>query len=493
MTTINQTRSIYYYNGSHTFTLNFDYLDPSHIKVDVNGFNAQFDIVGEGLINVYPISEWKQGDKVIIYRETPIVGASHRYKNGDMITETTLNSNLDQVRYVVEELYTIIDDAPIPNASGDIDYKNIRLINAGQPVDPNDVATKQYVDNVIPNYVNSAKHYAQEALQHKEAVEAFAQSVTQKYSEILTIKDDLLQLHSESEHNLKLIERIEGDIGDIHKEIGDLNISLNDAVALVRRYLSAPYNEEVEDGTYSIKHWMHILLEIMAHEQRIGIGAVVRFYGLKYNDEATSFYNTLLANGYLIADGSIVKRRDYPDLWDTVKGIAIPQSLWHEKGAGKLDPVVYYGDGDGIDTFCVPDTRGVFERNYQRFWTRDMSRYGKSDELEYVPDMIRNFDGRITIANFTISDMLKDYDHSVLTLGKATDLLDYPVMPNTHSSVTPQAVDLKFDLSKATPSVAGPETAPKNVPVLSCIKAKTSPWSSSLLRNMAASVTKTTT
>lgn len=489
MTTYNPTQSIFYYNGNDTFTVPFDYLDASHITVKTNGEDATFNVISKGRIRVYPASAWKQGDKITISRETPIIGANHRYKNGDMITETTLNNNLDQVRFVVEEVYTKIENSPIPNESGEIDYKDIRLINAGQPENPNDVATKQYVDNMIPDYVGSAKTYAEEALRHKEAVEIFAQGVTQKYQEIITIKDEFLRLHSETEDNLNQIEGIHVDIGDIQRKIVDLNTDLTEAVSLVRRYLNAPFGEEVENGTYSVKHHIHVMREVVSAVQKIGIGTVVRFYGVKIEDENSPFYNILQDSGYLLADGSVVKRSDYPDLWNVVKDIAIPQAIWHEKGAGKLDPVVYYGDGDGINTFCLPDTRGVFERNYQHYWTRDMTRYGESDALKYVPDKIRRFDGRITIANFSVSDMFRDYDDSVIHLGKATDLLKYAVMPNTGSGVTPQAVDLKFNLDNVVPPVVGPETTPKNVPVLSCIKARVSPSINNLLFYMADQVT----
>lgn len=82
------------------------------------------------------------------------------YENGDIINDSNLNTAQKQalmlVHQVLDGRFTAIDN--------DIDLGGHRITNSADPVDPTDLATKQYVDVTIPANVAAAEAAAASAI-----------------------------------------------------------------------------------------------------------------------------------------------------------------------------------------------------------------------------------------------------------------------------------------------------------------------------------------
>lgn len=157
-------------------TLGFPYLDASHIIVTVDGvlstdwYFATPDIIR---FNTAPAD----GELVLAARSTSQATRLVDWESGSAIIEEDLDNDSLQAFYMAQEaLDRANDQIAIDIASGAFDAQLIRLINLLDPVDPNDAATKEYVDNLIYPILN-AYDDAVQALAVAEAALALAQSL----------------------------------------------------------------------------------------------------------------------------------------------------------------------------------------------------------------------------------------------------------------------------------------------------------------------------
>lgn len=88
--------------------------------------------------------------------------------------------------------------------------------------------------------------------------------------------------------------------------------------------------------------------------------------------------------GYIIANGAELSRKDFSNLynWALANDLVINQSEIPSTAHG------FYGTGDGLTTFTIPDLRGVFKRNSDLSSNR-----GGTDIGEYQPDGLPNIEG----------------------------------------------------------------------------------------------------
>lgn len=110
----------------------------------------------------------------------------------------------------------------------------------------------------------------------------------------------------------------------------------------------------------------------------MGVGAVV--------------YSHVVMPGHIKADGSLLKRADYPRLFKFANGfnLLLPEAEWAQDMHGM------YGMGDGVETFRVPDLRGQFLRSLDCGAGIDEDRVLGSRQ----GDAIRNITGEVNAAAF---------------------------------------------------------------------------------------------
>lgn len=156
-----------FYNGDGSttnFGTLFNYIDPSHIVVTVDGVTqdqgTDYEVVNEAIVfTTAPPS----GDEVRIRRVTPRQYSARAvdFKSFGSITETEMDLNQKQVWYLIQEALEEDDGGDInPNAeylqwdstagvwTATRGGSNQRISNVDSPDTATDAATKDYVDNI---------------------------------------------------------------------------------------------------------------------------------------------------------------------------------------------------------------------------------------------------------------------------------------------------------------------------------------------------------
>jgi hypothetical protein len=156
-----------FYNGDGSttnFGTLFNYIDPSHITVTVDGVaqdqGTDYEVVNEAIVfTTAPPS----GDEVRIRRVTPRQYSARAvdFKSFGAITETEMDLNQKQVWYLIQEALEEDDGGDInPNAeylqwdaaagvwTATRGGSNQRISNVESPDTADDAATKDYVDNI---------------------------------------------------------------------------------------------------------------------------------------------------------------------------------------------------------------------------------------------------------------------------------------------------------------------------------------------------------
>lgn len=138
------------------FTFTFPYLNQLHVKASINGtLTTAFTFFSTNVLrfSVAPAA----GATVFIFRETPADALEAIIQPGGPLPVVGLNQNFLQGLYYTQEAPTLayIDaaDALKVSKSGDTMSGNLamtgnRIINVGDPVNLQDVATKNWTSNL---------------------------------------------------------------------------------------------------------------------------------------------------------------------------------------------------------------------------------------------------------------------------------------------------------------------------------------------------------
>lgn len=124
------------------------YINKSHIHAYVDGVEVGFAWLTSATIQL--TSAPPGGSVVVIQRKTDISYKAGEYKDGSLADVGTLTKIQEQLLYATQEAYdnlTAFQVNPITNTA---DADNRRIINVATPEDPQDAATKAWVE-ALPN------------------------------------------------------------------------------------------------------------------------------------------------------------------------------------------------------------------------------------------------------------------------------------------------------------------------------------------------------
>ena len=157
--------------------------------------------------------------------------------------------------------------------------------------------------------------------------------------------------------------------------------------------------------------------------------------------------------GYIIANGAELSRKDFSNLynWALANDLVITQSEIPSTAHG------FYGTGDGLTTFTIPDLRGVFKRNSDLSSNR-----GGADIGEYQPDGLPNITG-------TLSNLSSRSSGSFPTTGAFYVKKDFA---NSYGGAsTWNSPQIGIDASRSNPIYGASEyVQPKSVSILPILK-----------------------
>lgn len=162
-------------------------------------------------------------------------------------------------------------------------------------------------------------------------------------------------------------------------------------------------------------------------------------------------YGHFVLPGYVKADGQLLKREDYAELYACAveNNLVLPESDWSNGMQGM------YGDGDGSTTFRMPDLRGQFLRALDDGVDIDANRALGSVQ----GDAIRNITGKLGGVRTTSSKTLSDY---------GSFYYKYEYAPAGSGQGNNVAYLEGFDASLVVPTAE--ENRPKNIALIAQIK-----------------------
>lgn len=177
------------------------------------------------------------------------------------------------------------------------------------------------------------------------------------------------------------------------------------------------------------------------------------------NPVGTVIYAHILQPGYVKANGQLLSRRDYPDLYKyaSENSLVLNEADWANEMQGM------FAEGDGVNTFRVSDLRGQFLRGLDDGAGVDMGRVLGSAQ----DDAIRNIMGEVKSSN---------NDPAWIFLGDAVGANGSFEIVNPGSKMginrtSTQAYGcdaFNFDASRVVPTAE--ENRPKNIALIAQIK-----------------------
>ena len=137
--------------GQTDFEFTFPYLEDEHVKVEINGVaTTAFTIVTSPSTKIVLDTGATTGEIVRVQRVSAPDENLVDFQNGSVLTESELDRAYLHNRYLAEESAEQ-NDVSMRLKAGAVgwDGLNKRILNIVDPVDEQDVATKNYVDGVI--------------------------------------------------------------------------------------------------------------------------------------------------------------------------------------------------------------------------------------------------------------------------------------------------------------------------------------------------------
>ena len=135
--------------GSATFNIPFEYINQSEIQVYVDGTAATFTFTTSNTVNVSPTPT--SGSTVRIERETDLTNRAVDFASGSVLTEEDMDNSNIQVFHAAQEAIDKADAALSLDADGKFDGEvngsNRVIKNVADPSNPQDVTTKNWVEN----------------------------------------------------------------------------------------------------------------------------------------------------------------------------------------------------------------------------------------------------------------------------------------------------------------------------------------------------------
>lgn len=304
------SRTTYTGNGVTTnYTIPFSYISKDHIKVYLNNTQTtSYTWFNDTTIQF--TTPPAQDVVVLIKRETPRESRLVDFTTQSITDSNTFDLDSNQEFYISQEIIDNYDTSMSQDMNGQWDAQNKLIKNAAHPVDPTDVATKHYVDkgnfDAVKAQILTAETYVAVC---QENAQVATDKATEANNTLATLNDTLTQATEEVTQTL----------------MTELNNSVSEAETYANNALNSANLAANSAATF----------------------AAVPVGSIHY------FPRAVPPTGYLEANGQLISRTAYPDLWAEAQdsGNLVDDVTWQ---AGRIGS---YSTGDDSTTFRIPELR----------------------------------------------------------------------------------------------------------------------------------------
>lgn len=197
-----KTSVTYEATGEQTvFNIPFDYLRNSFVKAKIGDdgepmeYGTDYEVANRQItFTTAPVG------MLYVYRETP-TDRMVQFMEGSVLKANDMNiSTLQQLHIIEENEDWMIDNSFVPNEDKNWDAKERRIINTADPVDAQDVVTKNYMETVQNGFVQQNTALKNEATKQANIATQKAQLATEK-ADTATQQANRAQAWAESEES----------------------------------------------------------------------------------------------------------------------------------------------------------------------------------------------------------------------------------------------------------------------------------------------------
>jgi len=140
--------------GSTTlFTFPFPYIKPEHVNVLVDGVATSYTYINSNAIKIEPAPA--NGKVIEIRRDTPKDTPPVNFTDGSVLLEADLDLLAMYATYISQEIADANKRSIYQTSTGEYTATGQRISNVADPINPQDVVTKNFNDTVYTPFINA--------------------------------------------------------------------------------------------------------------------------------------------------------------------------------------------------------------------------------------------------------------------------------------------------------------------------------------------------